>query len=119
MGRFSEHGGGSHEVGWSSWHQGKLAGTASAPGEVILHLLDQRLRGGGSGPAAARHATRTGQPPIWHARRGDGWVLREGRSEIRALWRARRTDLLVGGRGGLEVGGVLLSQGCPQRTHLR
>ena len=37
--------------------------------------------------------------------RGDGWVLREGRGRIRALWRARRTDLLVAGRGGLEVGG--------------
>ena len=34
-------------------------------------------------------------------------VLREGRSEIRALWRARRTDLLVGGRGDLEFGGRL------------
>ena len=37
--------------------------------------------------------------------RGYGWVLREGRGRIRALWRARRTDLLVAGRGGLEVGG--------------
>ena len=34
-------------------------------------------------------------------------MLREGRSEIRALWRARRTGLLVGGWGDLEFGGRL------------